>query len=332
MGKPKDRLIPGLILLVVAGGFALAKPAKINAVDIGDYASPQLACDAFRQSGPPFVIVRDQPHDCLVKVSVGSAITYTHFYDSGNNYCLEVTGNRGRISGPDCTTLDNTQRPVAPGRITPTSFWVRTLQYSTLPTAKPVKAGENERLEIKMPDGSLIQLDKNATFTPISDQEVQTAFGRFRFLFNKFHGPGQCIVSQKLQRENCRIIKTEFATIGDQDTEILVDNFDDYTEVSVVSGNADIYNTEETAFVTLGPGERMAFSGQGHSDKETFDPAKLDQWWTERDALMYFYDYGIPIVAAIIVIPLLLMFLHGLSRRLRRQTVAPEKVDPKKSP
>lgn len=320
-----------LFLLAAAAVLSLAQPAKTNAVGIGDYASPHFACDAYRRSGPPFVIVRDQDHDCLIRVTVGSATTYTHFYDSGTNYCLEVTGNYGRISGPNCVAIDSTNRPATPGKIdTPPSFWVRTLQYSTLPTGKPVKAGENERLEVKMPDGSLIQLDKNSTFTPVSEKEVQTAFGRFRFLLNRFHGPGQCLVSQKLQRENCLIIKTKFATIGDQDTEILVDNFDEYTQVSVISGNAGVYNPEETSLVTLGPGQRMAFSGQGHTDKEKFDPATLDQWWTQRDALQNFYYYGIPIIAAVVAIPFLLMLFSWLGRLLRHNSVMTKKPPSKK--
>src|SRR3989344_4048714 len=83
---------------------------RADAQNVRQFASPPIACKAYyNQQG--FTIIRNLEHDCLVRNGDSqSGFLYTHYYDSDNNFCLEVTSSRGRIFGPQCIPISQTGR------------------------------------------------------------------------------------------------------------------------------------------------------------------------------------------------------------------------------
>jgi len=219
---------------------------------------------------------------------------YTHFYDSGSNFCLEITSSWGRVFGPQCVAISQSgraqqqqqqqqqQQNTSPKIVTPPSFHIRELQYDTLPTGRQIQAGDNERIEITMPDGSLIQLDANATFTPVSNYEVQSVFGRYRYLWQPFHD-GKCIVGQNLVRQECRKVRTRDAVIGARGTEFLVETDKSGTSVTVLEGLLGVTDLAGKKTVEVAGGQ-SAFIKHGGlpEDPKSFDPAKIERWWEKK--------------------------------------------------
>lgn len=268
--------------------------SRAGAQNIRQFAAPSFACQFYRgQQG--FSIVRNLEHDCLVRNGDNRmGFVYTHFYDSGSNFCVEVSSSfAGRIVAPQCVPISQTGRAqqqrqqeqrqnTPPKVVTPPAFHIRELQYDTLPSGKPVESGDNERIEIKMPDGSLIQLDANATFTPVSKYEVQGVFGRYRYLWQPFHD-GKCIVGQNLIRQDCRKVRTPNAILGDRGTEFLVDTDKKGTTVTVLDGTVIATDLKGKKTVEVAAGQSIYIKQGGlPEDPKSYDPAKLDRWWEKK--------------------------------------------------
>ena len=286
------------IISVIAVFFSSA-----NAQNIGEFAAPRLACQSYYNQ-PGFTIIRDLEHDCLVRNGDSPQFfLYTHYYDSGNNFCLEITGPQGRIFGPQCVLISQTgrdqqqqqqeqQRGTTPKIVTPPSFHIKELQYDTLPTGTPIQAGDNERIEIEMPDGSLIQLDANATFTPVSDHEVQSVFGRYRYVWQPFHD-GKCIVGQNLVRQACRKVTTRDAILGVRGTEFLVETDETGTLVMVLEGLLGVADLNGKKTVEVAGGQSTFIKHGGlPEDPQSFDPAKIERWWEKKTADQIFLAFA----------------------------------------
>jgi len=262
--------------------------SRVDAQDIRQFAAPRIACQTYRNQ-PNFTIIRDLEHDCLVRNGNSqTGFLYTHYFDSGNNFCVEVTSPQGQVVAPQCVPISQTgreqqQQQNNPDKIvTPPSFHIRELQYDTLPTGVPILAGDNERIEITMPDGSLIQLDAKATFTPVSNNEVQSVFGRYRYLWQPFHD-GNCIVGQNLVRQACRRVTTRDAVLGARGTEFLVETDESGTSVTVLEGLLGVADLGGKKTVEVAEGQSTFIKHGGlPEDPKPFDPAKIERWWEKK--------------------------------------------------
>jgi len=245
---------------------------------------------------------------------------YTHFYDSGNNFCFEVTSSWGQIIAPQCIPISQTgreqqQQQDNPDKIvTPPSFHIKELQYDTLPTGKQIQAGDNERIEITMPDGSLIQLDANATFTPVSDYEVHSVFGRYRYLWQPFHD-GNCIVGQNLVRQACRKVVTPDAVLGARGTEFLVETDESGTLVTVLEGLLGVADLAGKKTVEVAGGQSTYIKNGGlPDDPKPFDPAKIERWWEKRTSEQIGIIF-IEVISGLIIFLVILSFIKKLFRK-----------------
>lgn len=296
--------------------------SRASAQSVNQFPSPREACRYYyNQQGVS--VQRDLEHDCLTRVGDNqSGFIYTHFYDTGSNFCLEVTGTHGRIFGPQCMSILQTgraeqQQQNNPGQIvTPPSFQIKELQYDTLPHGKQIQAGDNEQIEITMPDGSLIQLDAKATFTPVSDYEVQSVFGRYRYLWQPFHD-GKCIVGQNLARQACRKVKTRDAVLGVTGTEFLVETDNAGTTVTVLEGLLSVSDLGGKKTVEV-PGGQSTYikHGGGPSAPEPFDPANIDHWW-EQNTAGQTTDMAFPVIifTMLIVFVIILAIYSGVRKQ-----------------
>jgi hypothetical protein len=296
----------------------------VSAQNIRDFVSPHAACQFYyNQDG--FTIIRDLEHECLVRNGNSqTGFIYTRFYDSGNNFCFEVTSSWGQIIAPQCIPISQTgraqqQQEDDPNKIvTPPSFRIKELQYDTLPTGKPIQAGENERIEITMPDGSLIQLDANATFTPVSEYEVHSVFGRFRYLWQPFHD-GNCIVGQNLVRQACRRVMTPDAALGARGTEFLVEVDESGTLVMVLEGLLGVADLAGKKTVEVAGGQ-STFIKQGGlpEDPKPFDPAEIERWWEKKTS----EQIGIIFIEIIVGLIIFFVILSSIKKLFRKKSLA----------
>ncbi|MBU1613069.1 FecR family protein, partial [Patescibacteria group bacterium] len=285
-----------------------------NAQSVRDHVSPRAACkDYYGQAG--FTVVRDLEHDCLVRSGENGIFLYTHYYDSGNNFCLEVTGSMGRVFGPQCIGIAQSGRTeqaqkTSPGKLaTPPSFQIKELQYDTLPIGKAVKSGDDERIEIEMPDGSLIQLDAGATFTPVSDHEVQSVFGRYRYMWQPFHD-GNCIVGQSLARQACRKVKTRDAILGITGTEFLVETDETGTRVTVLDGSLAVTDLGGKKTVEVKAGQTTFIKHGGvPEDPTAYDPAKIDRWWEKKTQAQATLDLVMLIALGFVLLFVIILYV-----------------------
>lgn len=300
------------VFTIVALAAVFLFTSRAGAQSVGQFSTPRIACQAYRGQ-PGISIVRDLEHDCLVKTGSGQAVVYAHFFDSGNNFCFEATSSMGGVPR-QCIPISQTgraqqqrqqeqQRNTPAKIVTPPAFQIRELQYDTLLAGKKIQTGDNERIEITLPDGSLIQLDANATFTPVSDHEVQSVFGRYRYMWQPFHD-GKCIVGQNLVRQNCRKIKTPDAILGDKGTEFLVDSDKKGTTVTVLDGVVIATDLAGKKTVEVPAGQSTFIKKGGlPEDPKAYDPDKMDRWWEKKTSGQNFQTFlGIMFVATIFVI------------------------------
>lgn len=234
-------------------------------------------------------IERNTENDCLIRVGDNNAgFGYVHAYYTKTpaEFCIASSGPYFPKPETNCWPISSAGKTPPQGDsgklVTPPSFQIKELQYDTLPTGKQITAGDKERIEITMPDGSLIQLDANATFTPVSDHEVQSVFGRYRYLWQPFHD-GKCIVGQNLVRQNCRKVITRDAIIGDRDTEFLVETDQSGTTVTVLEGLLGVADLGGKKTVEVAGGQFTYIKHNGlPDDSQSFDPAKIDRWWEKK--------------------------------------------------
>jgi hypothetical protein len=331
IGEIAGFIVATIVFAVAVFSAVFLFASRVSAQNIRDFVSPHIACQFYyNQQG--FTVTRDLEHDCRVQNGDSqTGFIYTHYYDSGSDFCLEVTATWGRIFGPQCTPISQTgreqqQQQDNPNKIvTPPSFQIKELQYDTLPTGKQIQAGDNERIEITMPDGSLIQLDANATFTPVSDYEVQSVFGRYRYMWQPFHD-GNCIVGQNLVRQACRKVTTRDAVLGVRGTEFLVETDESGTSITVLEGLLGVTDLggKKTVEVAGGQSTYIKHGGQPE-DPEPFDPAKIERWWEKKTPEQTF-QYFAEIMGGFIVFIIFLSILQKIFKKKRPAPVAVSSV------
>ena len=313
----------GLILIILTFFlFASQASAQYGLTTL----SPRATCEFYRNNPSGTTIIKDTENICTVRVGdKNSGFGYINGYYSGNKFCLDKSGAFWNSAGiPDssnCYPISQTsateQQNTSPKIITPPSFRVKELQYDTLPTGKKIQVGDDERIEITMPDGSLIQLDANATFTPISDYEVQSVFGRYRYMWQPFHD-GKCIVGQNLVRQNCRKVTTRDAILGVTGTEFLVDTDEAGTTVTVLEGSLSVadLNVKKTIEVAGGQFTYIKHGGLP-SDPKPFDSTKIDRWWEKKTLEQNSMIYALMIFGLIILIVIPIQIKRRVSAKKR---------------
>jgi len=324
MGKITGFIATAIVSATAVSLMFFLFASRVNAQNINQFPAPRLACQAYYNQ-PNFTIIRDQEHDCLVRNGDSQTVfLYTHYYDTGSNFCVEVTSSQGQIVAPQCMPISQTgraqqqqqqqqQQNTTPKIVTPPSFHIRELQYDTLPTGVPILAGDNERIEITMPDGSLIQLDANATFTPVSNDEVQSVFGRYRYLWQPFHD-GNCIVGQNLVRQACRRVTTRDAVLGVRGTEFLVETDKSGTTVTVLEGLLGVADLGGKKTVEVAGGQSVFIKHGGlPEDPKPFDPAKIERWWEKKTSEQTVLTF-IAIIGGVIVSIIILSSLTKLGK------------------
>lgn len=272
--------------IAVLAGFLLAGQA------LAQLTTPREACVYYKAAYPTGKVEQNVESSCLIRVGdSNTGFGYIHAHYVGDKFCLDSSGlyfGRADYFSSSCSPRLHPEQPVPqPAASKPTlapAFKLRELQYDHLPSGKPVASENNERIEITMPDGSRVQLDANSTFTPVSDHEVQSVFGRYRYMWQPFKN-GMCIVGQNLARQECRKVKTRDAILGITGTEFLVDTDKSGTTVSVLEGSlsaADL-NFKKTVEVAAGQFTYIKHGGLP-SDPAPYNPEKIQPWWLKTSA------------------------------------------------
>ncbi len=277
------------VFAIMAFSVAFLFTGCASAQDFSRFSVPHAVCQEYRsQAG--YSIERDLTNECVVRSGNNQiGFVYIRAYNSNGNFCVTMTSSTlGQIMAPQCSPIpgytqqQQGQQNTSPKIVTPPSFRIRDLQYDTLPPGKLIESGDNERIELTMPDGSKIQIDANSTFTPVSDHEVQSVFGRYRYLWTPFHN-GKCIVGQNLVREECRKVKTRDAILGSRGTEFLVETDKSGTSVTVIEGSLGVTDLNGKKTVEVAGGQSIYIKHGGlPADPETFDPAKIERWWEKK--------------------------------------------------
>jgi hypothetical protein len=272
--------------------------------------SPSAACQYYLSNFPGITaIVTDTENNCTLRVGDNNVgFGNIHAYYSGTNFCMETSGQYFGHLEPETSCIPIAKTGKVPRESDPTkivappTFQIKELQYDTLPTGKQIQAGDNERIEIEMPDGSLIQLDANATFTPVSDHEVQSVFGRYRYLWHPFND-GKCIVGQNLVRQTCRKIVTRDAVLAVRGTEFLVETDKSGTTVTVLEGLLGVADLNGKKTVEVAGGQSTYIKHGGlPDDPKLFDSAKIDRWWEKKTIEQTSFIYALIITGLIILI------------------------------
>ncbi|MDP3948047.1 MAG: FecR family protein [bacterium] len=277
--------------------------------------SPSEFCQLFltKDAARFYIMERNTENDCLFRAEAGAVryfddmsrdnmSRYVHAYykDAHTKFCVDYTNKDGSITTAYCEVVSQVgtvqqqpaqqpaqqkvQQPAQniPKLVTPPGFQIKELQYDTLPHGKKIQTGDGEMIELTMPDGSLIQIDANSTFTPVSDDEVQSVFGRYRYLWKPFHD-GKCIVGQNLVRQECRKVITRDAIIGDRDTEFLVVTDKSGTTITVLDGLLGVTDLGGKKTVEVSGGQSVYVKHGGlPTDPTPFDSAKIDRWWEKN--------------------------------------------------
>jgi len=329
---------PSIIVFAVAVLLAVFLfTGRASAQDFSQFSVPRAVCQEYRgQAG--YTIENDTTNDCLVRSGNNQiGFVYIHAYNSisNNKFCVTMTSSKlGQIMAPYCVPISQTggaqqQQNTSPKIVTPPSFQIKELQYDTLPHGKPIQSGDNEMIEITMPDGSLIQLDANATFTPVSDYEVQSVFGRYRYMWQPFHD-GKCIVGQNLVRQECRKVKTRDAILGSRGTEFLVETDESGTTVTVLEGLLGVTDLNGKKTVEVAGGQSVYIKHGGlPEDPKPFDPAKIERWW-EKKTFKQIYLTLIERMGGVIIA---LIILSSMKRRLlgKKKPALAAPVQPKRA-
>ncbi len=254
--------------------------------------SPSDACRFYLSNYPTIISVEyNTENNCTLQVgdnNAGFGNLHAYYSRDGRNFCIDTSGKYfGHINiKTDCIPISQKvggEQQNGPAKLIATpSFQITELQYDTLPTGKQIQAGDKERIELTMPDGSLIQLDAHAQFTPVSDHEVQSVFGRYRYLWQPFHD-GKCIVGQNLVRQNCRKVITRDAVLAVRGTEFLVETNESGTTILVLEGLLGVADLNGKKTVEVAGGQFTYIKHGGlPDDSKPYDPTKIDRWWEKK--------------------------------------------------
>ena len=168
--------------------------------------------------------------------------------------------------------------------VVPKNFQLTELAYSNLTVGKQFQSGDQERIALKMPDGSLLQMDMNSMVIPVSDYEVKSDIGRYRFDY-KTAGGGGCGPIGQSPTWACRQVDARDATLRVKGTEFLVDSDKYGTNITVMKGVLSVSDTRGNKTVDVIEGKYTYIKNGGiPSDPQSFDLSQVDYWWKEKTA------------------------------------------------
>lgn len=156
------------------------------------------------------------------------------------------------------------------------------LAYEGLVLGQQVRSGIREHVAIVMPDGSVMYMDKRSILTPVSEFEVKTEEGRFRFDYQPATG-GDCGPIGESPTWACRQVNTPNGTIRIKGTEFTVENDSSGTVIAVIKGTVLVSDAEGKKEIEINEGQ-FAFLKNGilSEDPQSFEPDQLDRWWEEK--------------------------------------------------
>jgi hypothetical protein len=340
------------LLAAVLVGIAMVFIRNAQAVDYSRYNIPTEACRGMAAQG--YVIVASTPTNCTVRNGTGDYTSYMRFYDEGNYFCVNATDHLGNyILNPYCVPISQTNRPKTTTPTTPAKpttptkpvvpvkpktqqeiaeqqptlrFPFNTMKltdFGSLPRGVPVRAGNGERMEVTLNDGSKVLVDSNATFIPVSDTEVDDVFGRFRHLWKPFHD-GKCIVNNNLARQACRTVKTNHAILSVKQTEFTVDTDASGTTVNVFEGLLAVSDLKWKKTIDVAAGQTTFIPKNGlPEDPKPIDPAKLDRWWEQKPISQTLLNAAGIACAAFVVFMLIAFAAKTLFRIGKKKPVLP---------
>ncbi len=144
------------------------------------------------------------------------------------------------------------------------------LAYEGLTLKQQMRSGIRERVMIKMPDG-LVAMDKNSIFTPVSESEVKTDEGRFRFDYQPTTGGDRKVVARD-------------ATLRVKGTEFLVDTDKFGTNIVVIEGLLSVSDAKGKKTIEVAGGQYAYIKKGGlPTVSQSFDSSQVDRWWEEKN-------------------------------------------------
>jgi len=171
-----------------------------------------------------------------------------------------------------------------PEFVVPENFRLTELAYRNLTVGKQFQSGDHERIALKMPDGSILQMDMNSTVIPVSDYEVKSDIGRYRFDY-KTAGGGGCGPIGQSPTWACRQVDARDATLRVKGTEFAVDTDTYGTNITVMKGVLSVSDARGYKTVDVIGGKYTYIKNGGlPSDPQSFDSSQIDFWWKEKTA------------------------------------------------
>lgn len=168
--------------------------------------------------------------------------------------------------------------------VVPGNFHLTELAYNNLTYGKQFQSSQDERVVIKMPDGSLMHMDMGSTVTPVSDYEVKSDTGRFMYDYKPASGGGCGPIGQS-PTWACRQVDARDGTLRVKGTQFAVDTDKYGTNITVMEGVLSVSdpNSKKTVEVAGGQYTYMAKGGLP-TDPQSFDTSQVDFWWKEKTA------------------------------------------------
>jgi len=168
--------------------------------------------------------------------------------------------------------------------VVPGNFRLTELAYNNLTYGKQVQSNMYERVVIKMPDGSLMYMDKNSTVTPVSAYEVKSDIGRFMYDYKPASGGGCGPIGQS-PTWACRQVDARDATLRVKGTQFAVDTDKYGTNITVMEGVLSVSDPKGKKTVEVATGQYTYTKNGGlPTDPQSFDPSQVDFWWKEKTA------------------------------------------------
>jgi len=168
--------------------------------------------------------------------------------------------------------------------VVPGNFRLTELAYNNLTYGKQVQSNMYERVVIKMPDGSLMYMDKNSTVTPVSAYEVKSDIGRFMYDYKPASGGGCGPIGQS-PTWACRQVDARDATLRVKGTQFAVDTDTYGTNITVMKGVLSVSDPNGNKTVEVAGGQYTYIAKWGlPTDPQSFDTSQVDFWWKEKTA------------------------------------------------
>jgi hypothetical protein len=163
--------------------------------------------------------------------------------------------------------------------VVPGNFQLTELAYRSLTVGKQFQSGGQERVALEMPDGSLLQMDMNSAITPVSDYEVKSDLGRYRFDY-KNAGGGGCGPIGQSPTWACRQVDAKDATLRVKGTEFLVDSDKYGTTITVIQGVLSVSDPKGYKTVDVITGKYTYIKNGGQpTDPQSCVYTPGDYWW-----------------------------------------------------